>query len=102
MLYRGPKARRKTRSGGRRVEAIPIELAGSKCAAGADSASVLGPMAQHDNRICTQFLRPASGKRDNASMPYRSGRGVEIADHVIRSRWIAKISWDYVPFVLSH
>ena len=39
-------------------------------------------MAQHDNRICTEFLRPPGGKCYNASMPYRSSRSLQMADYV--------------------
>jgi hypothetical protein len=53
-------------------------------------------MAQHDNRIRAEFFGAACCKCHNASMPYRSGGGVEIADYVIRPRWIAEISWNYV------
>ena len=45
MPYRRPKAP-KTGPGRRRVEATPVELAGSKCAARANRASVFGAMAQ--------------------------------------------------------
>jgi hypothetical protein len=85
MPYRRPKAP-KTGPGRRRVEATPVQLAGSKCAARANRASVFGAMAQYDDRICTEFLGTACCKRYDASMPYRSAGGVEIADYVIRSR----------------
>jgi len=53
-------------------------------------------MAQHDNRIRTEFFGTTGSERDNASMPYRSGSGIEIANDVVRSRWIAEIGWNHV------
>src|SRR5262249_10573161 len=56
-------------------------------------------MSQDDNRVCTELLGPPGSKCDNASTPYRSGNGVEITDHVARSRRITEIGWNYVRVV---
>lgn len=42
-------------------------------------------MAQYDNRIRTKFFGPAGGECYNASMPYRSGGGVQTTER----------DWDY-------
>ena len=44
------------------------------------------------------MARPG-GECYNASMPYRSGGGVKIADYVIRSGRIPEIGWKYIRVV---